>query len=143
MTLRRLLSLLMVVGVAAAAAAIFSPDTAERVLPGSGSTSRQWRAAIPIAVITKLGLADGDSAPPLREVPAAKPIGPIVPIVVSPVQRGPMPVRIDAIFERSGPTRPPWDKMVWQAEHATFLPKKTSRPRSMKCSSPTSPWPSN
>jgi multidrug efflux system membrane fusion protein len=96
MKLRNLLSSLIVLGAAAVAAAIYSPETAERFVPGSGEKAKQWRVMLPEPVRAKLGLADANTARPV-ETPAAKPAHPPAPIMVAQVKRGPMPVRIDAI----------------------------------------------
>ena len=96
MKLKNLLSWVIVAGAAAAAAAVYSPETAERLAPGTGVKAKQLRALIPESVRTELGLVDTDTTARTIE-PAAKPARPPVPVLVAQVKRGPMPVRIDAI----------------------------------------------
>jgi membrane fusion protein, multidrug efflux system len=96
MKLKSLLSWIILAGVAAAAVAVYSPETAERLAPGTGVKAKQLRAMIPESLRTQLGLVETEA--PARAVePAAKPARPAVPILVAQVKRGPMPVRIDAI----------------------------------------------
>jgi membrane fusion protein, multidrug efflux system len=96
MKLRNLLSVVIILGAAAAATAVYSPETAERWLPGSGITAKQLRAIIPESLRSQLGLVETETVARPAE-PAGKPARPPVPILVAQVKRGPLPVRIDAI----------------------------------------------
>jgi RND family efflux transporter MFP subunit len=96
MKLRRLLSVLTLIGTAAVIGAVYSPDLAERLAPGTGLKVKQLRLLVPGALLAKIGFETAGGQPTPGAV-AAKPARPPVTVLVAQTKRGSMPVRIDAI----------------------------------------------
>jgi RND family efflux transporter MFP subunit len=96
MKLRRGLSFLALIGVAACVGAVYNPDLAERLAPGAGLKVKQLRLLVPDTLLAKIG-AEAPVGQPTANAVAAKPPHPPVTVLVAQTKRGPMPVRIDAI----------------------------------------------
>ena len=91
MTLGKATATLLVVGVAAAAVALYRPQWVERALPGFTQRTAAWRAYAPYAPVEN---AKTDAAPPTQTATTARPA---VPVAIDTVQRGPMQLRVDAV----------------------------------------------